>query len=254
VKLLNCPRVHSIFRRSETRMQRQASAIVPRDSGCGTPCVRTTTTEDEEEQEGKAPRRVDSPLWDRLPTERSFDGLEFTPEAETICNAIYSYFRLNLIESDDEEHDVDVESGEFELGQNPNIGLGGFLRRIIKYVNKAHCSNQDNEFLVNESSPGVRALVYSLILIDRLRKKQPTFRLTRQNVFYLITVGALVSEKVCEDCAPNGLISFFSRIAACSVADLNHLEITFLQLLDFHVSVKGDEFDETVKSLQAKAA
>jgi len=171
VKLLNCPRVHSIFRRSETRMQRQASAIVPRDSGCGTPCVRTTTTEDEEEQEGKAPRRVDSPLWDRLPTERSFDGLEFTPEAETICNAIYSYFRLNLIESDDEEHDVDVESGEFELGQNPNIGLGGFLRRIIKYVNKAHCSNQDNEFLVNESSPGVRALVYSLILIDRLRKK-----------------------------------------------------------------------------------
>uniref|UniRef100_A0A7S3PKS8 Cyclin-like domain-containing protein n=2 Tax=Sar TaxID=2698737 RepID=A0A7S3PKS8_9STRA len=120
----------------------------------------------------------------------------------------------------------------------PKIQLVDYLQRMVRYLNEWQ-SPKESELL----SVGTRAMVISMIYIDRICGKHTEFALSIDNIHRICMSAMLVATKFLEDeVFPN---CFWSRVAGVSLAELNNLEKTFCHRIDFDLWVTDEEFNKT---------
>mmetsp|Transcript_21082 Transcript_21082/g.41355 ORF Transcript_21082/g.41355 Transcript_21082/m.41355 type:complete len:400 (+) Transcript_21082:421-1620(+) len=123
----------------------------------------------------------------------------------------------------------------------PSITVVAYLRRLVGYVNEWQPK------LVGETSVGVRSLIMSMIYVDRLCSRHPTFAITQANVHRVCMTAFLISIKFLEDVPfPN---SFWCRVAGVCLHELNILEEKMIRLLDWDLAVSQEQFDHTLQLL-----
>jgi hypothetical protein len=132
----------------------------------------------------------------------------------------------------------------FEGVAAPSISMEDYLKRLVRYLEAWKPSTAEDELSI-----GKRSLVMAMVFLDRLLQSAPGFQLSELNVHRLALVGFLVSVKVQEDVPfPN---AFWAKVGGVPLAELNHMEITFLQALQFRVYVRADEFDQLLARFHA---
>ncbi|KAI8891026.1 cyclin-domain-containing protein [Backusella circina FSU 941] len=102
----------------------------------------------------------------------------------------------------------------------PNISLGDYLRRIVKYTS------------VEKS-----CLLILLIYIDRVCELHPHFTVSSLTVHrFLITAVTVSSKALCDSYCTN---SHYAKVGGISTQEINALEIEFLTLIDWHLASTG---------------
>ncbi|ORY90006.1 cyclin-domain-containing protein [Syncephalastrum racemosum] len=102
----------------------------------------------------------------------------------------------------------------------PNISLGDYLRRIVKYasVEKA-------------------CLLILLIYIDRVCELHPSFTVSSLTVHrFLITAVTVSSKAICDSYCTN---SHYAKVGGISTHELNALELEFLRLINWNLASSG---------------
>jgi hypothetical protein len=112
----------------------------------------------------------------------------------------------------------------FSSDKVPNISIEDYLIRIQTYS------------CIEKST-----LILSLILIDHICKKSDLI-LTYYNIHRILFGSVLISIKSNEDFYYDN--KFYSEIAGVQLKELKSIEYTFLQLSDFNVFVKEEEYEQ----------
>lgn len=112
----------------------------------------------------------------------------------------------------------------FSANSIPKISIYDYLIRINKYSE------------IEKST-----LICSLILIDHISKSSDTI-LTYDNIHRIIFAAVLVSIKYNEDSYYDN--KFYAEIAGIKLKELKMIEYTFLELADFNVFIKPEEYEE----------
>nr|XP_043606819.1 cyclin-U1-1 [Erigeron canadensis] len=106
----------------------------------------------------------------------------------------------------------------------PAITIPKYLDRIYKYTN---------------CSPA--CFVVGYIYIDRLVHKHPGSLVVSLNVHRLLVTSIMVAAKVLDDEHYNN--AFYARVGGVTNAELNRLEMEFLFMLDFELTVTSRIFE-----------
>jgi len=112
----------------------------------------------------------------------------------------------------------------FHAQRPPTISIKSYLERIVRY---SPCSSE--------------CYVLALIYIDRIIQQNTTFQLTSLNAHRLLITSVLVASKFFDDTFYNN--SYYSRVGGITCAELNALELEFLFLINFNLSVSPDMFN-----------
>jgi phosphate system cyclin PHO80 len=112
----------------------------------------------------------------------------------------------------------------FSANSIPKISIFDYLIRINKY-----------------SEIEASTLICSLILIDHISQSSGII-LTYYNIHRIIFAAILASIKYNEDSFYDN--KFYAEIAGVKLKELNMIEYTFLELTDFNVFVKTEEYKE----------
>ncbi len=132
----------------------------------------------------------------------------------------------------------------FEGVAAPSISMEDYLKRLVRYLEAWKPSTAEDELSI-----GKRSLVMAMVFLDRLLQSAPGFQLSALNVHRLVLIGFLVSVKVQEDVPfPN---AFWAKVGGVPLAELNSMENTFLQVLQFRVHVRAEEFDQLLARFHA---
>ncbi|KAL8248371.1 hypothetical protein R6Q59_005239 [Mikania micrantha] len=124
-------------------------------------------------------------------------------------------------------------SGSGRLGKNlemfhgirpPAITIPKYLDRIYKYTN---------------CSPA--CFVVGYIYIDRLVHRHPGSLVVSLNVHRLLVTSIMVAAKILDDEHYNN--AFYARVGGVTNAELNRLELEFLFMLDFDLTVTTRVFE-----------
>jgi len=118
-------------------------------------------------------------------------------------------------------------------GRLPPIGLEAYIARLLQY---APCNRE--------------CFLTALIYMDRLAEKCG-FVFTSMNVHRSFLISLMIAAKFFEDQpCDNG---YFATVGGVSVQEINAMEITFLSLLEYRVSVTGIEYNLYAQVMEAKA-
>jgi phosphate system cyclin PHO80 len=112
----------------------------------------------------------------------------------------------------------------FSANPIPKISIYDYLIRINKY-----------------SEIETSTLICSLILIDHISQSSDII-LTYYNIHRIIFAAILASIKYNEDSFYGN--KFYAEIAGVKLKELNMIEYTFLELTDFNVFIKTEEYKE----------
>nr|GEW63000.1 cullin-1 [Tanacetum cinerariifolium] len=136
--------------------------------------------------------------------------------------------------SDHTEPDTATPRGpERRLGKNleafhgvrpPAITIPKYLDRIYKYTN---------------CSPA--CFVVGYVYIDRLVHRHPGSLVVSLNVHRLLVTSIMVAAKVLDDVHYNN--AFYARVGGVTNVELNRLEVEFLFMLDFELTVSSRVFE-----------
>lgn len=118
----------------------------------------------------------------------------------------------------------------FEVDEVPEISVGEYLGRIVKYTN---CSSE--------------AFVVSLIFLDRLYLHNK-YLVTWNNVHRLLLTSILISSKLLDDYTFNN--KYFSYVGGVALLELNQLEMEFLKLLKFDLCVRTEAYESYCAELE----
>ena len=105
----------------------------------------------------------------------------------------------------------------FSLKKIPKITITNFLRRIIAYAD-IECST----------------LFLSIVYLHKILEK--CLFLTEYNVHKLLSISILIAIKYNEDKISNN--TYYGKVFGLTIKDVNFLEYSYLQLLDFNVFIK----------------
>jgi hypothetical protein len=83
--------------------------------------------------------------------------------------------------------------------------------------------------------------------LQRLKTKDPTIRVTSYNLQRLLLVSVMLAHKYLDDLYYSN--KYWARIGGVTVKEINHLEATVLQLLDWKMHVSREEYLEYLKGL-----
>ncbi len=129
-------------------------------------------------------------------------------------------------------------NGLFSGPNIPKISVCEYLKRMVRYINE--WQKKQTEAV----STGLRALILSMIYVDRICEKNVDFQLTISNVHRLCMVAMLQAIKFTEDVPfPN---SFWARVGGVSLKELNVLESQFLRMIQFELMVLPESFDRAL--------
>jgi len=112
----------------------------------------------------------------------------------------------------------------FHAQRPPTISIKSYLERIVKY---SPCSPE--------------CYVLALIYIDRIIQQNAHFQLTSLNAHRLLITSVLVASKYYDDTFYNN--SYYSRVGGVSCPELNALELEFLFLINFSLTVSPETFN-----------
>ncbi|KAI9257430.1 cyclin-domain-containing protein [Sporodiniella umbellata] len=108
----------------------------------------------------------------------------------------------------------------FHSRSPPNISLGDYLRRIVKYTS------------VEKS-----CLLILLIYIDRVCDRHPQFTVSSLTAHRFLITAVTVSSKALSDSYCTN--SHYAKVGGISTQEINALELEFLRLIDWHLSSTG---------------
>ena len=114
------------------------------------------------------------------------------------------------------------------------------LKRIIKRID---CSKGSLSW--NSLSSGAKALVSSIIYVDRISTKT---LIDSQKIYRFIAVGMLVALKMNEDAFVD--MHFFSSLCGIDFIELRELESFFLEKLRWDVVISEQEFTKQVATFE----
>ena len=112
----------------------------------------------------------------------------------------------------------------FSANPIPKISIYDYLIRINKY-----------------SEIETSTLICSLILIDHISQSSDII-LTYYNIHRIIFAAVLASIKYNEDSFYDN--KFYAEIAGVKLKELKMIEYTFLELIDFNMFIKTEEYEE----------
>jgi len=113
----------------------------------------------------------------------------------------------------------------FHAAAPPQISIQDYLARIAKYYQCSH-----------------GCLILGLIYIDRLVKLHPDFVVSSLNIHRLLSTSIMLAAKFHDDVFYSN--KYYGKVAGVRVTELNRLEEKFLQLLNWHLYVVSEEYDE----------
>lgn len=90
--------------------------------------------------------------------------------------------------------------------------------------------------------------IFALILLDRLQTVNPIFVLNPKNVHKLLMTAILISVKCCDD--EYYKQSYYAKVAGLKLKELNALEVSFLENLNFSTFVSPEEFNTYAERLE----
>ena len=111
----------------------------------------------------------------------------------------------------------------FECISAPSINLYDYIGRIHEYAN---CSDS--------------CFALAFIYIDRILHGNPNFMLNVRKIHRLVLTAVVVAIKYLDDAYASNLS--YAKLGGVSLDELNTLEIAFLSLLKFNVSVDPRKF------------
>jgi len=118
-------------------------------------------------------------------------------------------------------------------GRLPPIGLENYIARLLQY---APCDKE--------------CFLTALVYMDRLHDKCG-FIFNSMNVHRSYLIALMIAAKFFEDQpCDNG---YFATVGGVSVQEINSMELTFLTMLEFRISITGFEFNLYAQVMEAKA-
>lgn len=118
-------------------------------------------------------------------------------------------------------------------GRLPPIGLEAYIARLLQY---APCDRE--------------VFLTALIYMDRLAERCG-FVFNSMNIHRSYLISLMVAAKFFEDQpCDNG---YFATVGGVSIQEINAMELTFLGLLEYRVSVTGIEYNLYAQVMEAKA-
>lgn len=95
-------------------------------------------------------------------------------------------------------------------------------------------------------------VVAALALIDRLQTLHPQLTINSRNGHRLYLTALLISSKYLEDLYYSN--KYFAKISGlCNIDEMNELELTMLELLDFQLKIPEAKYNWYVKNLAPKS-
>lgn len=119
---------------------------------------------------------------------------------------------------------------KFSCSQTPAMSLNQYLQRLTTSLDRWK----------NEEKCGIRALIMSLVYIERLYRLYPVARLSSTTVHKLLLVSMLSATKFTEDRKISH--QFWARAGGVEIEELNALEREFCRLLCFDFYIPKSEF------------
>jgi hypothetical protein len=132
-------------------------------------------------------------------------------------------FCLNSMVQENAEKPIQKGLGGFNASSPPEISIGDYLARIIRYT---PCSAE--------------CFLLSLILLDRITLRHG-FLVNSHNVHRLLLTTIMLSAKLCDDTLVNN--KYYSHVGGISIKELNALECKLLSLLDYDLNVLPYTFE-----------
>ncbi len=115
-------------------------------------------------------------------------------------------------------------------GDEAPISVETYLERIVKYGGCSACN-----------------VTIGLMYLDRLKRKNPSVRITSRNFQRYLLVAIMESCKFFEDNYYSN--KHWARIGNISCAEINELELDFLFRLSFKLNVTREEYDAFVEQI-----
>ncbi|OAD79219.1 cyclin [Phycomyces blakesleeanus NRRL 1555(-)] len=156
------------------------------------------------------------------------------PPADTI--KMLTGLLERITKTNDKLYAASVESGRhphprasaytcFHARSIPNIDIHSYLNRILKYC---PCANE--------------CFLSLLVYFDRMSRNSSGLRIDSYNIHRLVISGIMVASKFFSDIFFTN--SRYAKVGGLPVAELNALEVEFLQLNDYNLSVSIEELQQ----------
>jgi hypothetical protein len=119
----------------------------------------------------------------------------------------------------------------FDGVKPPPIELQQYINRLFSYIPcSTHC------------------FVYAIIYVDRILRMNPRFKLSDLNVHRTFFTALVVASKFYDDEYYSN--SWYGRVGGVSTPELNLLEVSFLKLIKFRLSVSPEEYEMYLTSVE----
>ncbi|KAI7739918.1 hypothetical protein M8C21_029320 [Ambrosia artemisiifolia] len=161
-------------------------------------------------------------------------------EPDSASPRVLSILSLVLERLVNRNETLNLSSGGGRLGKNlevfhgirpPAITIPKYLDRIYKYT---------------DCSPA--CFVVGYIYIDRLVHRHPGSLVVSLNVHRLLVTSIMLAAKILDDEHYNN--AFYARVGGVTNAELNRLEVEFLFMLDFDLTVTSRVFESYCSYLE----
>lgn len=113
----------------------------------------------------------------------------------------------------------------FHCVRAPQLSVCDYLMRISKYF---QCSHE--------------CFVMSLVYIDRVVKMHPEFTICNLNIHRLVVTSVMLAVKFYDDVYYSN--AYYGKVGGVKTKEMNVLEGQFLRLLDWHLTVSPQEYDQ----------
>ncbi|PHJ15757.1 cyclin2 related protein [Cystoisospora suis] len=124
------------------------------------------------------------------------------------------------------------EVTSFHAIKEPQISIHDYLERIAKYFG---CSNE--------------CFVLSLVYIDRILKLHRDFNVSILNIHRLLITSVMLAAKFFDDVYYSN--KHYARVGGVRTREINLLETQFLTLINYHLFVSPQEYDQYRRNVLA---
>eukprot|EP01136_Pigoraptor_vietnamica_P028869 Opistho-1_new@86810 len=143
-------------------------------------------------------------------------------ERDLIVSVVSSVLNKMVSRAESQQHGPLTR---FDASKIPGISIQSYLDRIVNF---APCSPE--------------CFIIALVYIDRVVKMNPKFVITAYNIHRLLITSTMLAAKYLDDCYYNN--SFYAKVGGVPAAEMNILELEFLRLVDFGLSVSKPLYDQ----------
>jgi len=148
-----------------------------------------------------------------------FKQLEEEETHKQIVAPIISYILGKLVSKNEESKGNNCTSA-FDVKTPPDITISHYLKRIVKYT---PCTKE--------------CYFVALVFLDRIIENN-RFVVNSLNVHRILITSIMIAAKLLDDDHFGNL--YFSKVGGLEVKELNALEVKFLELLHYNLSVSDD--------------